>query len=338
VGSLTAHLVEAGDHGRLRFHPSCPVCRRERLFGTLSSEPVVSRRAQAVIAGGLLAVSSAAPGAVFAAEPDRQVEGVATPEQPTGVELDDPGFDPGGDTALPFHTAPVPTVPGSDGEDAGDGAPLDVEPVQDLDGRLAPLTDTEPQPLGEEAPVPPAEVVSPGVPGEPSVPDQLGTPSPSTPAPGPPHDHGSETGAGTTRPDRARGPSDEKPGAKRDDGAAPTPRAGTGRPALAPAPYVAPAPAPAILASQPVAVAQPVAEDAATGAATTTRTGRLGEHSSYLVEPGDSLWSIAKRLLGREASPARIAREVNRLWSLNAERIATGDPDLLMVGTKLQLR
>jgi len=28
---------------------------------------------------------------------------------------------------------------------------------------------------------------------------------------------------------------------------------------------------------------------------------------------------------------------VNRLWNLNAERIATGEPDLLMVGTVLRL-
>ena len=59
--------------------------------------------------------------------------------------------------------------------------------------------------------------------------------------------------------------------------------------------------------------------------------------SFYVVQPSDSLWSIAKRLLGPNASPARVAREVNRLWSLNRDRIATGDPDLLMVGTRLEL-
>ena len=95
MGSLTAHLVEPGDHGGLRFHPSCPVCRQERLFGTLSYEPVVSRRAQAVLAGGVLALYGAAPVAV-ATVPDSQMEGVAAPDQPSGVEFDDPGFDPRG--------------------------------------------------------------------------------------------------------------------------------------------------------------------------------------------------------------------------------------------------
>jgi nucleoid-associated protein YgaU len=56
------------------------------------------------------------------------------------------------------------------------------------------------------------------------------------------------------------------------------------------------------------------------------------------VCPGDSLWSIARRLLGNGASPADICGEVNRLWQLNRERIATGDPHLLIVGTKLRLR
>jgi nucleoid-associated protein YgaU len=61
-------------------------------------------------------------------------------------------------------------------------------------------------------------------------------------------------------------------------------------------------------------------------------------HGVYVVRPGDSLWSIAARLLGDAASDARMAREVNRLWQLNEHRIATGSPDLLMVGTRLRLR
>ena len=58
----------------------------------------------------------------------------------------------------------------------------------------------------------------------------------------------------------------------------------------------------------------------------------------HVVVAGESLWSISRDVLGGSASPARIAREVNRLWTLNGARIATGDPDLLRVGTKLVLR
>ena len=56
------------------------------------------------------------------------------------------------------------------------------------------------------------------------------------------------------------------------------------------------------------------------------------------MQRGESLWSIAKDLLGEDASVARIAREVNRLWELNSARIGTGEPDLLMVGTRIALR
>ena len=59
---------------------------------------------------------------------------------------------------------------------------------------------------------------------------------------------------------------------------------------------------------------------------------------AHVVRAGESLWSIAGDVLGDGASAARIAREVNRLWQLNSGRIATGDPDLIAVGTKLVLR
>jgi hypothetical protein len=56
------------------------------------------------------------------------------------------------------------------------------------------------------------------------------------------------------------------------------------------------------------------------------------------VLAGESLWAIATDLLGADATPASVAREVNQLWQLNRDQIATGDPDLLMVGTRLALR
>jgi len=55
------------------------------------------------------------------------------------------------------------------------------------------------------------------------------------------------------------------------------------------------------------------------------------------VRAGECLWSIAYDQLGAGATPAAVARMVNRLWQLNADRIATGNPDLLMVGTTLKL-
>lgn len=58
----------------------------------------------------------------------------------------------------------------------------------------------------------------------------------------------------------------------------------------------------------------------------------------HAVEAGESLWTIAADVLGHDATPAQVAREVHRLWNLNRARIGTGDPDLVMVGTRLILR
>jgi nucleoid-associated protein YgaU len=59
--------------------------------------------------------------------------------------------------------------------------------------------------------------------------------------------------------------------------------------------------------------------------------------ASYRVRPGDSLWRIAARHLGPDATVATTAREVARLWTLNRERIGTGDPDLIYPGQLLRL-
>jgi LysM domain len=366
MSSLTAHLRETGDHGRLPFHPSCPVCRQERLYGTLSSEPVVPRRAQALFASGVLAFSASAPAVSIAQEPDRQFEGVVAPEEPGGTELDDPTFDPGGETALSFDTAPAPSAP-EDGLDTGDGAPLDVEPTVDLDARLAPLADTGAEVSEEESAVAPAEPVAPGGPGSlgPGLTAGTDAPSPGAAPPGPapqlaapaPPDATTQSGGTGESPDadasprltaqadawRARDaqahnatrarythtdvrPDEGAPASSQrvSDGAGATSGHSATQVIAAPAPAVAGATgASSTAADPPAAVDQPPLDSGA---------------RFHVVQPGDSLWSIAKRLLGPNASAGRIAREVNRLWTLNSSRIATGDPDLLMVGTRLELR
>jgi nucleoid-associated protein YgaU len=55
----------------------------------------------------------------------------------------------------------------------------------------------------------------------------------------------------------------------------------------------------------------------------------------HVVRAGESLWSIAEDLLGRGASTEQIARAVERLWKLNAERIGSGDPDVIVSGQQL---
>src|SRR5206468_165780 len=113
----------------LSFHPSCPICRDTRLHGSLASGGAVSPRAQALLAAGVLAVSSAMPATMaFAAEPDQQQDGAAPVAQTTPPDpADSPDFDPGGSaTDLPDTTPPTPQaqVPGdaSDTEAPAAGA------------------------------------------------------------------------------------------------------------------------------------------------------------------------------------------------------------------------
>ena len=73
------------------------------------------------------------------------------------------------------------------------------------------------------------------------------------------------------------------------------------------------------------------------------RTARRAEREEaeqpaiYRVRPGDSLWRIAGRHLGPDATVTATAQEVTRLWELNRQRIGTGNPDLIFPGQTLRM-
>src|SRR4051812_42527792 len=94
---LSAHLRETENHGRLPFHPDCPICRDERLSGHLPPGGVLPARTQALLAASLLALSSGGPGLALAAEPDQEHEGTAAPGQSGASDpAQNPDSDPGG--------------------------------------------------------------------------------------------------------------------------------------------------------------------------------------------------------------------------------------------------
>jgi nucleoid-associated protein YgaU len=76
---------------------------------------------------------------------------------------------------------------------------------------------------------------------------------------------------------------------------------------------------------------------AATVVAAVPRRPASRDARSHVVEAGESLWSIASDILGDGASSGQIAREVERLWERNRQRIGTGDRDVVMAGTLLRL-
>jgi hypothetical protein len=320
--SLSRHLTSpSASHGRLAFHPDCPRCRAERLAGELGADRLAPLRTRAALAAGMLAFSAAAPPAVtMAAEPPQEQEGAADPgAEAPGHEAE---FDPGGDNGFDGELAPPPAGQGGGTEDDGDGPPVEAEPLSDPDvGEI----DTEAAPVAEQ-PIPPPH--PPAAPPEPAAPAPVETPPPPAPLPMPapaaPEAAAPEQAEGDKAPKK---PDRRERQQRRPASPAPAP------PAASPAPVVAEqSPAPAAQTTT-VAVSQPEPEPAAAPAP----SGRVAG-PTYRVRAGDSLWSIARGVLGAQASNGQLAREVARLWRLNEQRIGTGDPSLLHIGTLLRLR
>ncbi len=273
------------------------------------------------IAGALIGLAGILPGASVAAEPDNAQEGTTAPGQGVSPESDQPAFDPGGDTALPFDAGPPPSGPPSG--DPDDGGPVESEPRSDLDipapegsgpGAAPPgaVDDPSVSPIGEPPQAPP---LSGGF-GVDPVPPAGGTEETSAPSPGI-QSLGSEPGsANSDTPKRLewhmRPPADPPP--------ATTPSAD----------YEVAAPGQSAGSDTTATAGQTIAVEA-----TAPPTGNAFFHT---VRPGESLWVIAERELGPGADAAAISAEVARLWELNAEAIGTGDPDVIMAGTKLRLR
>jgi peptidoglycan hydrolase-like protein with peptidoglycan-binding domain len=102
------------------------------------------------------------------------------------------------------------------------------------------------------------------------------------------------------------------------------------RPAATPPATAAPSPAPE--SARPTAVASAEPARAAGRAA-----GQRPAHTTYVVQPGDSLSHIARRKLGA-ASSVRVANAVEKLTDLNiGTRIRSRDPDLIETGEELKL-
>jgi hypothetical protein len=299
MSSLSVHLRLPEDHSGLPFHPSCPVCRRDRLAGSLEGDEIVSRRTQAAIAVGLLAFSGVgAPAAAVAAGPDQDVDGsaeVVESPDPGAADLDETttGWTDDG-AAPPEDEAPAPVPETEDGSmEAAAREPVD-EPLIEAAGESE-----EPAAVAEPAPAPVALAAPPTV-----------DPTTTTEAP----EAAASEGLGVDTAERAKR---ERP-VKRTKAAV--------QPRVAPAPVVAPATTNAVT----------VRVTAGTNQTTVARVSSGARF--HVVQRGESLWSIATELVGERAGVARIASEVNRLWQLNEDRIASGSPDLLYAGTRLRLR
>jgi hypothetical protein len=330
--SLTDHLRDAETHDRLPFHSSCPICRQTRLSGTIPSGGLVPPRTQALLAASLLAVSATAPATTaFAAEQDQQQDGTAPVAQNGAPDpADSPDFDPGGDaTDLPDTAPPLPQQQASADPGNDDTAPVDQAPATNPDDPVVDPGDGSDTGSAQPPPVPADGTPPPSTPAATPPPAPVGTTvdSPPTPAPA------TETPAASATPP-VRAPRAATRAAHRTRTARPRHKRPT-HPA-GPTSQVAPTTA-ANTSPQAATPAPPTVTDVPIAATARGRVARPGDRT-HTVLAGESLWAIATDLLGADATPASVAREVNRLWQLNEDQIATGDPDLLMVGTRLTLR
>lgn len=304
---LSTHLRHPENHGRLRFHPSCPICRRERLGGTLPTEALVSRRMQACLAGGVLVLSTAAaPVVALAAEQESEREGTVAPEQ-TPAQDPQATPDPGGP---PTQLATDPSETPENDPNVGQEPQMETAPQEDPQEQVADPGDPPDPVATAPAPATPAPVTpAPGAPAPPPAEQAAQQVPPPAPLPAP-----APAAVGSVKGKTVMAHAKERPVDERVSGME-SPQPTT----------VVRAQAEAAPQSQPQRAPESVPPKEAT---------RSGGH---VVVSGESLWSIATTRLGANASPGAVAREVNRIWAMNSERIGTGDPDLLMVGTALRL-
>jgi len=339
MATLSAHLRNTDAHGALPFRADCPICREQCLVGAFASGAAVSLRAQAALAAGVLALTTMAP-AALAAENDTEQDGTATVTQITTPDpSQSPDFDPGGSSdGLPAQAPALPQTPAPPTEGTDDTAAVDQQPATNPDDPAVDNGDGS-ESSTDAAPVPPpsdATATTPAQLGPQGSSEQPATeptaPAPTSTAPPPSSETPTTPVAGT--PSVARTPE-----------AAPSVPARHHQRSHRRAAYSAvrrsqrAAPTAASASSPPTPVAGLAAASSWPRPATIPAAERAkpGDRT-HAVRAGESLWSIASDLLGDHASPARIAREVNRLWQANRERIGTGNPDLLMVGTTLRLR
>jgi hypothetical protein len=255
-----------------------------------------------------LLVASLAPAWAVAAEPDTEGEGTSPPG------LENPHFEPGGEEAA-LETLPGAIESGSIPETV-EGPPIETEPAQEPElpepapsAEAAPPVEPEPAPLPPptEAPAPATPEYTPAGP-EYVAPAASAAPVENEPIVAPP--------SASKSPPKAEPPPQPEPAA-----VAPEAVAEVSPPATPSSKQQAPLPAP------------PPATVAGSGGVSAPLVGR----SSYTVRPGDCLWSVAEAVLPSGAGNDEIAAEVARLWRMNAGRIGSGDPNVILIGTELRL-
>jgi resuscitation-promoting factor RpfA len=249
----------------------------------------------------------------------------STPSAAGGTEVGD-------DVAGSVGLSPTSHVATGGGAAADDSPSASADRVSTASGSGEGATDSAPPgnsgdavapaPAATPAPAPAASAPTPAAAQVTTGPAATAARSRATPRPaGRPSTEHPHAAAAPVRPD-ASSPASSASGAEPRQGRAPDRRAASSGGA---------APDRASSAAKPERAA---AHASSSGS---HRHVEIRTPSTYRVQPGDSLWRIAARHLGPDATTAKTAREVNRLWELNQQRIGTGNPDLIFPGQTLTM-
>ncbi len=316
MATLHRHLqLRGSEHDRLEFRPDCPHCQG-RLAGRYPSSHLLSRRGEATLATAAVLAGTLLPAAGAAA--DLNVNAGDTHAKlrfnPPAVVVDN-GDQGGGDhdarqsdhgaTSSSSSSAPAPAHTPD--------VTVDLPPAHRPAAAPPPPQEPTPAPKPSSAPAP---VDAPSAPSPSQAQAQAPTPglviTPQTQDAAPRSQH-----AGSTI--SAAGPT-KAPAAAEN--------------------------APAAVQATSKGASGARGQHAAQGSSKIGRRGassRRGNSSpaqlsgDHVVRSGECLWTIAERMLGEHASDARIAAAVERLWQLNAGRIATGNPNLIYPGQTLTM-
>ena len=285
------------------------------------------RPSRGLTAAAAAAASALTPGAAQASEEPSLEQGPVEEVGSVGV-----GAIPEGETAQPPPVVPAEPEPGAVVDDSADEA----EPPP-----AVPPAPAVPPPVAEPAPSPPPAPAEPAAPAPAAPAPEPASPAPAPTAPAPPAPAAPVEAAPPTPVPPAPAPPPPAIG-RQPQNPPPKPTAPAAQPPASPdvrrtepteqsrSQPERPTPAPAAVNPSPVGATAPAEVSAGENAS-------LGG-AEYRVRAGDTLWAIARRLLGADATAAQVAQEVARLWKLNLERIGTSDPSLLPVGTVLRLR
>lgn len=332
--SLHQHLMtpDQAGHSRLAFRRDCAQCRESRLAGSLPPPALLSPAAQATLAAGVIATATLLPSSAAIARAPLNIATTSSQKEAMTPPSNEPSSSqPGG------HGVGLGKAGGDNG--AGDQQQEATMPPAPSDSGGGPdhssLGSASDQVSGSApaAPAPQSRSSTSAAPDSPAS-----APSPAAWAARPhaaaPHATGGNDGRAIGAPQAAR-----TSGGSSGAHSAPPSDHGTSQPARSAGQSGSHASASSPSSGTRGAAQAQTTRDRSPSPAAKSHSPKphKAARGTHVVRAGESLWRIAAHHLGAGTSDAKIAALVDQLWTMNAKRIATGNPDLISPGQHLRI-